>query len=138
MLARGNTKDTDFDRDLGFILPGVDEEGNPNTIQAYAGNLMFNAYFFADEGTIFDATVIRLREVSLAYDLPKSVLGKLPIGSASIRLSGENLFFKAPNFPEFINYDPEVLSTGVSNSRGIENITGPTVKKYGVALNLTF
>lgn len=138
MLARGNTKDTDVDRELGYILPGVTADGNPNTTQGYLGSLMFNAYFFADEGTIFDATVIRLRDVALSYELPKSWLRKMPFGSASIRISGENMFFKAPNFPKYVNYDPEVLSTGVGNARGIENITGPTLKKYGIALNVTF
>ncbi len=138
MLARGNTRDTDVDRELAFILPGVTSDGNPNRTQGYLGSLMFNAYFFADEGTVFDATVIRLRDVSLSYEIPKSALKKLPFGSASIRISGENMFFRAPNFPKYVNYDPEILSTGVSNARGIENITGPTVRKYGVALNMTF
>lgn len=138
MLARGNTKDTDVDRTLSYILPGVTADGNPNRIQAYLGSLMFNAYFFADEGTVFDGTVIRLRDIALSYAIPKSWLRKSPFGSASIRISGENMFFKAPNFPKYVNYDPEVLSTGVSNARGIENLTGPTVRKYGIALNFTF
>jgi TonB-linked SusC/RagA family outer membrane protein len=140
MLARGLTEDTNVDRFLPIIQPGVlaSDGTTPNNIQAYIGDLFFNSYFFADEGLIFDATVIRLREVTLSYRLPQSILESSPFGSASIVLAGENLWFNAPNFPEHVNFDPEVLSLGVGNGRGFDYITGPTAKKYGVTLNLTF
>ena len=140
-FARGNTKDTDVDRSLAFILPGEIENPDgtfrPNDIQIYLGDESFNAYFFADEGGIFDATNIRLREVTLSYALPSSILSKTPFGNVELRASGQNLFFKAVNFPEYVNYDPDVISTGVSNSRGMEYITGPTVKRYSVGLRVT-
>jgi len=138
MLARGNTVDTDFDRFLPVILPGEKEDGTPNDIQAYIGDISFRAYFFANEGAIFDGTVIRLREVGLSYELPKSVLDNTPFGSASLRFYGENLWYNAPNFPEGVNYDPEVLSVGVGNGRGLEFVTGPTAKKVGFNLSVTF
>ena len=138
MLARGLTTDTDFDRFLPLILPAVDADGEPNTIQGYAGDYFFDAYFGADEGRIFDGTVIRLREVALSYALPVGLLDRTPFGSVSLRLSGENLFYNAPNFPEGVNFDPEVLSLGVGNGRGFDYLTGPTARKYGATLTLTF
>lgn len=138
LMARGNTSDTDFDRFQPIVLPGVKGDGTPNDIQSYAGDTFFDAYFGADKGSVFDATVIRLREVSLSYAFPKSLLSKTPFGSAGISLIGENLFFKAPNFPPGINFDPEVLSLGVGNGRGFDFRTAPTAKRYGVTLNLTF
>ena len=138
MLARGLTTDTDFDRFLPLILPGEDAEGNENTVQGYAGDYFFAGYFGADEGSIFDATVVRLREISLSYSLPKSLLERLPFGSISLRLAGENLWYYAPNFPEGVNFDPEVSSLGVGNGRGFDFLTGPTTKKYGATLSLTF
>ena len=138
MLARGLTTDTDFDRFLPLILPAVDSDGEPNTIQGYAGDYFFDAYFGADEGRVFDGTVIRLREVALSYALPASLLERLPFGTVSLRLTGENLFYNAPNFPEGVNFDPEVLSLGVGNGRGFDFLTGPTAKKYGATLSLTF
>ena len=142
MLARGNTVDTDVDRFLPLIFPGVKKDASgetvPNDIQAYIGDLSFRAYFFANEGGIFDATTLRLREVALSYDIPASILDNTPFGRASVRVTGQNLFYKAYNFPEGVNYDPDVLSTGVSNQRGMEFITGPTVKKYSVGISLTF
>lgn len=138
MLARGLTSDSDFDRFLPLILPGEDAEGNANTVQGYVGDYGFAAFFGADEGTIFDGTVVRLREVSLAYSLPASLLDKTPFGSISLRLAGENLWYNAPNFPPGVNFDPEVLSLGVGNGRGFDYLTGPTAKKLGATLSLTF
>ncbi len=142
MYARGNTIDTDVDRFIPVVLPGVklDENGNyvPNDIQTYLGDAGFDGYFGADEGSIFDGTRIRLQEASLSYTVPNSILSKTPFGSANVTFFGQNLFYKAPNFPEGINYDPDVLSLGVGNGQGFEYITGPTVRKYGVTLNATF
>ena len=140
MLARGLTEDTNVDRFLPIIQPGVlaSDGTTPNNIQGYIGDFFFRSYFFASEGLVFDATNIRLREITLSYQLPQSLLENSPFGSASVVLAGENLWYRAPNFPEFVNYDPDVLSLGVGNGRGFDYITGPTAKKYGVTLNLTF
>ena len=148
MLARGNTVDTDVDRNLGLILPnavkqtGVDASDNPiyepNDIQTYIGDSFFRAYFFADEGGVFDATVIRLRQVSIGYVLPKNILDKTPFGTLGITISGENLFYNAPNFPEGINFDPEISSLAVGNGKGFDFRTAPTAKKFGINLALTF
>jgi len=138
LMARGNTTDTGFDRFQPIVLPGVKADGTPNDIQAYAGDVFFDAYFGADKGSVFDASVIRLREVSISYALPKSLLNKTPFGSAGLTISGENLWYNAPNFPPGINFDPEVLSLGVGNGRGFDFRTAPTAKRYGATLSLTF
>ena len=139
LMARGNTVDTDVDRNLPLVLPGVTQaDGSVNTTQTYIGDSFFRAYFFADEGGVFDGTVIRLREISLAYVLPQNLIDRTPFGRIGITFSGENLWYNAPNFPEGINFDPEVLSLGVGNGRGFDFRTAPTARRYGVALNFTF
>ena len=140
LLARGLTEDTNVDRFQPIILPGVKSSDGttPNDIQGYIGDYFFRSYFFADEGTIFDGTVIRLKQISLSYQLPKKLLERTPFGTAGITLNGENLWYNAPNFPEHVNFDPNVLSLGVGNGQGFDFITGPTSKKYSVTLNLTF
>jgi len=70
--------------------------------------------------------------------LPKSFLKKTPFGSIAITFSGQNLWYKAVNFPESINFDPEVLSLGVGNGRGFDFVTGPTSKRYGASLSFSF
>jgi len=91
------------------------------------------------EVNIYDATTIRLREISLSYVMPKSVLSKTPFGSAKISVSGRNLWWNAPNMLEGLNFDPE--SSGVvssSNVQGFELGAAPTTRRYGVNLTLTF
>ena len=139
LMARGNTIDTDVDRFVPLIMPGVKAtDGSPNDIQTYIGDTFFRAYFWANEGGVFDGTTIRLREVSAAYTLPKALLEGTPFGRVGISISGENLWYNAPNFPVGINFDPEVLSLGVGNGRGFDFRTAPTAKKYGITLNATF
>jgi TonB-linked SusC/RagA family outer membrane protein len=138
LLARGNTSDSDFDRAVPIVLPnGANSDGTPNDKQVYIGDEAFNT-FFNDEGAILDGTVIRLRQASLAYSVPTSLLDNTPFGRLGITFSGENLWFNAPNIPDGLNYDPEVVSTGVGNGRGLDFRTAPTARKYGVSINATF
>jgi len=156
LLARGVTKDTE-DRERSLIIPGV--YGDPNTLQPHldaTGNTipntsqisMNNAFFAssgssfgmngADEGAIFDASVVRLREVSLSYDFPKVLMEKTPFGSASISLTGRNLWFFAPNIPKYTNFDPAINSFGASNAQGLEFSSLPSTKRYGLSMKFTF
>lgn len=140
MLARGVTKDTDFDRKLPYIIPNtVKQDGTPNDIQQSVDNIYFNAYGFAPNSvTLWDATVIRLREISLAYLLPAKWLRKTPFGGASLSVSGNNLWYLAPYFPKYTRFDPESNSLGVGNARGIDLFAGPSSRRIGASLKIQF
>jgi TonB-linked SusC/RagA family outer membrane protein len=139
VLARGLSTDTDqLDRALTLILPGVREDGSPNTTQVTASNYFFDNYFFSDEAITFDGSTARLREVSLSYLLPKSLVSKTPFRAASITLTGSNLWFRALNMPKGVNFDTDVLSTGVGNGLGFDYLTGPSARRFGGTLSLTF
>ncbi|HOZ74803.1 MAG TPA: SusC/RagA family TonB-linked outer membrane protein [Flavobacterium sp.] len=139
LLSRGLTEDTDFDRSGTVVLPGVNQNGNVNTTQIGFTQYGFNnSGFFINEQAIYDATNLRMREVSLSYSLPKKWLEKTPFGKISLSVVGQNLWFKAFNFPKHLNFDPEVLSLGVGNGQGFDYLTGPTAKRYGFNFNLTF
>lgn len=138
LLARGVTKDTDFDRYQTLILAGVDANGEPNTVQSSASGIFFNQYLGADETNIFDATLLRLREASLSYSLDEKILKRTPFGAISFTLSGQNLWYDAPNLPKYTNVDPETNSLGVSNGAGFELLTGPTSRRYGASIRVSF
>jgi outer membrane receptor protein involved in Fe transport len=143
------------DREGIRIIPGV--YGDPQTYEAIRddkGDLIINTtgisafdYHFvngfgaygADETNIYDATVIRLREASIGYEFPRSILKKSPIGSARITFTGRNLWFKAPNMLEGLNFDPEVLSSfAESNVQGFDFGASPSTRRFGVNLSVTF
>jgi hypothetical protein len=138
-LARGVTKDPVIDRELTFIMPGVKEDGTPNDIQITASNYFFSGYQGAsDEPNIFDGSMVRLRELSLGYELPTGFMAKTPFKRASIALSGSNLWFLALNFPPNMNFDVDVLGTGVGNGLGFDFVTGPSSRRFGGTVTLTF
>jgi len=139
LLARGVTRDTEFDRAAPFILPGVLEDGKtPNNLQISATQGYFNNVFGPDQSGIFDGTVIRLRDISLSYTVPAKWLANTPFGNISISANGSNLWYYAPNFPKYMHFDPETNGLGVSNGKGLEFITGPSARRMGVSVRVTF
>ena len=106
----------------------------------------YNALYFgesfgvnsADEWAVFDATVFRLREVMLGYDLPEKLLAKSPFSRINLSVSGRNLWYLAPGFPSDTHFDPEVNQFGATNKQGIEYAATPSVKRIAVGLRATF
>ncbi|SHO61428.1 SusC/RagA family TonB-linked outer membrane protein [Algoriphagus zhangzhouensis] len=147
-LARGVTKDPVADREMTFIMPGVRQDGTnadgspnyiKNDIQISASDYFFGGYQGrTDAPNVFDGSMIRLREISLGYELPSTLLAKTPFKRASVALSGTNLWFLALNFPPNMNYDVDVLGTGVGNGLGFDFVTGPSSKRFGGTVTLAF
>jgi TonB-linked SusC/RagA family outer membrane protein len=140
LVGRGVTAETDnFDRRNAYVLEGVRQDGTPNTTQITATNVYFeNIGFGADDLKVWDGTTIRLNDISLSYSLPQSLISRTPFGSVSITASGSNLWYKAVNFPETLNFDTNAIGTGVGNGQGLDFLSGPTAKRYGASINLTF
>jgi TonB-linked SusC/RagA family outer membrane protein len=143
LLGRGLTiesgQESGYDRAQTFIFPGVKADGTPNDIQVTGSDVNFNnVYFFGDEGRIFDGSTVRLQEVSLTYSLPKNFLSKLGMKGASLTLSGNNLWYKALYIPDGVNLDTDNLGLGVGNGLGFEFLTGPSSKRLGGTLKITF
>ena len=143
LLGRGLTEDTGlakgYDRAQTFIFAGVKADGQPNDIQMTAADVGFNnVYFFGDEGRIFDGSTIRLQEVSLSYSLPKKLIARLPFRGISLSVSGNNLWYKALNFPPGLNFDTDNLGLGVGNGLGFEFLTGPSARRFGGTIKLSF
>jgi TonB-linked SusC/RagA family outer membrane protein len=158
LLGRGVTLDT-RDRETSWIIPGVYGDPNnpgqalmvsgkkvPNHTVITTNDLYFSAggpsgsfaINSATEWAVYDATVYRLREVVLGYDLPKSMYKRLPVKGISVSLSGRNLWHLAPNIPRYTNFDPEVNSFGSTAVQGIELSASPTTRRFGFNLNVTF
>jgi len=84
---------------------------------------------------MYDATNIRLRELSLSYQLPVSWMEKTKIlKNAQLSFIARNLFFFYKKAP----FDPElVLSTGNDN-QGIDVYGMPTTRSWGFSLKCEF
>lgn len=140
LMGRGLTTDTE-DRLGTYILDGINQDtGLPNTVQINNSDFYFTNGFAsaADELNVYDASVIRLQELSLGYTFSSKQLEKTPFGSISFKVSGFNLWYDAYNTPDGINFDPNTSGLGAGNGQGFEFMTGPSSKRYGFSVNATF
>lgn len=121
-------------REAGVILDGVKEDGSVNDIQLDAQTWGSTFYNTVDAQNVFDASYIKLRDITIGYDLPKSIIGDAIQG---IRISAfaRNLF--AWNLA-FKGVDPENTSYGSGNIQGLEGGSLPSTRTYGVNVNFKF
>ena len=87
------------------------------------------------EQYMYDATNIRLRELSIGYSLPQSVMSKIGfIKNVNVSFIAKNLFFIYKDSP----FDPDsVLSVGNAN-QGVDVFGMPTTRSFGFNIKLTF
>ncbi|MDA9803660.1 SusC/RagA family TonB-linked outer membrane protein, partial [Flavobacteriaceae bacterium] len=102
LMGRGLTTDTE-NRLSTYILPGINiNTGLPNDVQINNSNFYFDNGFAspADELSVYDGSVVRLREVNVAYSLPSKLLNKTPFGKVTIKASAFNMWYNAYNTPD--------------------------------------
>ena len=146
----GTAEETAFNNREQFIVPfSVVDNGDgtysPNTTPlTYASNNIrgyWNAINGFGEVLIIDASYTKLREMSISYALPKSLLGKTPFTSANVSIFGRNLWMHTPDTNTYI--DPEVNSFSGGNGnngnlQGFEFGTVPSTSSYGASVRLSF
>lgn len=89
-----------------------------------------------DAQHVYDASYIKLREVSLTYRFSKDLLRRTPFGDASVGLFGNNLWIRTPK--ENTYADPEMNSGGATNEQGFDFTAQPSLRNFGVNLKVTF
>ena len=84
---------------------------------------------------IYDASFIKLRSISLGYNVPKRILAKTPIRSARISAVGRNVAILYQNTPKGI--DPEATSS-VANNQGFERGFALPSATWGFDIKVSF
>jgi hypothetical protein len=146
------------DRNRTYTIAGVRQQVDPNGNAVFDANgkpvagtetnsiqispFEYWAYYIGDFGAteqaIFDGSWIRLRELTLNYDLPISKMGNTGkyIQNASIYFTGRNLglWTKYPN-----GVDPETSLTGAgSNVNGFDYFNMPNTRSFIIGLKIGF
>ncbi|MCC8198168.1 MAG: TonB-dependent receptor [Tannerellaceae bacterium] len=87
------------------------------------------------EHYVYDATNIRLRELSVSYALPRKLINEIGfIKGADVSLVGRNLFFFKNNAP----YDPDgTLSVG-NSLQGVDVFGLPSTRSFGFNIKVNF
>lgn len=143
--SSGLHKETAEARTNGLTVSGVDAEGNDRTwtIPATAtddnGSYLIDNYYsrYAQitENVVYDASFIKLRELSLGYTFPTALLSKTPFQSASISLVGRNLWLM---WSKVDNIDPESAYTTGNTTTGLEYFAMPATRSAGINISLGF
>lgn len=128
----------DVETNERFVMEGSDGKWTENTIKTDAYT-WFNSYG-SSETYVFDGSFLKLREVYLSYDLPKSVLNKTKyFNKATVSLIGTNLALLWVHSSNTLRLDPETGGVS-SDSRGVgfEQASTPGSRSIGLKLGLTF
>lgn len=79
-----------------------------------------------------DASYIRLKNINLGYNLPKSVLSKLKLSSARVYVAGQNLL----TFTKYKGFDPEVSTEFTVDNTGVDQSSIPQFKTLMFGVNI--
>ena len=118
-----------------MILDGVLEDGTQNTIRIPGNDYRYAGWARNPNSPfIYDASYVKLRELSLTYNLPRKILSNTPIYGASLSLVGSNLWIIFKNLPYA---DPEAGQSS-GNTQGWQSGVMPAIRRYGVSLKVQF
>ncbi|NKI25986.1 SusC/RagA family TonB-linked outer membrane protein [Arenibacter sp. 6A1] len=120
----------------GFINPGVNADGSPNTTRIQADR--FGAFGYRrglpNKAFVYDAGYVKLREVAIAYNLPKKIIEDTFLTNVSLSLVGSNLWIIDKNIP---HEDPEG-GLGAGNLQGYSVSPLPTTRDIGFNVKIQF
>lgn len=134
---RGMLKSSLPGREDGLILPGVTEDGKPNTVLVTADRIgnrdIAQRRRDALDDWVFDASFIKLRNISLTYDFSNKILQQAKfIKGASVTFVGRNLWTILRHTP---GIDPETNALS-NNMQGLEDNALPPLRTFGVNINV--
>lgn len=134
-----------LDRNDTRVFQGVLADGSPNTQQVWLGQgigpdnrdygagFYRNTYRTVSENFVHDASFIKLRNITLGYNLQEKIIDFLPINSARISVSANNIILYTP----WDGFDPESFSAGAGgNLIGVTGLGYPGVQSLFFSLNV--
>ncbi len=119
----------------GVIMPGVTADGKENTKRVENIYGTYGYSYNPAAAFVYDASYVKLREVSLTYSLPSAWLSRTNvIKGIDVSVIGRNLWIISKNMKYS---DPEEnLSAG--NIQGYQSGAYPTMRNIGVNLRVKF
>ena len=133
-------------REDGLVLEGIflDQSGNPadlNAVPAVVESANFENFYrrvYSEKIgglNVYDASYLKLRQITLGYNLPQSIITDWPVNKIHLSVFAKNLFNLIDNLP---NSDPAFADTQSGNIAGLSEFPIPSVRSYGIKLNVGF
>lgn len=127
------------------VFEGVLADGTPNTKEVWLGQgvgpdgvdygagYWRNNYRGISENFVYDASYIKLRNISLAYNFDNKILDRTPFSSLRVSLAVNNIILYSP----WDGFDPESFSDGAGgNAIGFTGLGFPGTQSYFMTLNV--
>lgn len=121
----------------GGILNGTSQEllnrwspdNTTTVIPAFTTTSLYikNSTYFIEDGSFLKA-----RNISLAYEMPKSILEKIKVERMQLRLSVQNAFI----ITKYSGYDPESFRSSGALQTGIDEGSYPTARTYSFGVRI--
>ena len=93
---------------------------------------LYNYNSSVNDRYVFSTSYLRLKNITLSYELPRTVAERLHIGSASIYAVATNLF----TVTDWPGIDPESVGTGTTMGTNYDSY--PLSKSFSVGVKLSF
>lgn len=134
MKSLGVHKET-LNRNEDVVFHGVYADGRPNDKAVkWADYYQRYGRTMISEGNIEDGSWVRLKELSVNYSLPKTLLESIYLERVDIGFSGRNLFL----ITDYSGIDPDTNLSGASNSYGRDYFNNPGTKSFMFNVKLVF
>jgi len=147
MITSGNAAMTLEGREHSRPLDGVVENVDPTTgkityqknTQTVDGQTYWarRGWDGIGEEFVMDGSYVMLREVILGYAFQPSFIKKAGFTGIRISLVGRNLFFIKDHM-QGMGISPETILNTQAASSGIETLSMPITRNYGINFNFTF
>ena len=142
MRSSGLAAETGVDREnTNFIEPGVilnaDGTTRPNDVPVKSMQDYWNHVSKTQntEGCVFDASYVKLRELTFSYALPRQWFTNFFIKSLDLGFEGRNLWLIKSHVPHI---DPESNFFGIGEiGEGVEFNSIPATRSFGFNIKLT-
>ncbi|MCL1933555.1 MAG: SusC/RagA family TonB-linked outer membrane protein, partial [Candidatus Azobacteroides sp.] len=130
--------------DNGIILNGVTADGKPNTQMIPGDQWLYYTYNWGGYDPtdvtyyshgVFDNTYVKCRELSIAYNIPRSALSKINCKSLQLSVFGRNLFYLYKNLPML---DAEAADGTTWITQASIGGSTTTTRSIGVSLRANF
>lgn len=115
-----------------MVFPGVTESGQPNTTKITASQYYSS---LLPEDFLYDASFIKLKELSIGYSFPQSMLKKTPLNSLNISFVARNLCYLLKHTP---GTSPEGGYDTTMFSQAIDYAALPYTRTFGLSVSLGF
>lgn len=126
------------------VFDGVLADGSPNDQSVWLGQgvgpdgrdygagYWRNSYRTISENFVQDASFIKLRNITLGYNMPERLISRTPFSSMRVSLAANNIILYTP----WDGFDPESFSAGAGgNAIGFTGLGFPGTQSYFLTLN---